>query len=126
MLDASLEVRSAVVYGSFIVILVFIPVFLLPGLAGAFFRPLALSYVIAILASLVIALTVTPALALMLMRGGRHRDAPLVTWLRSRYRRILPSLIGRPTQAVMILAAALALAAVAVPFLGEEFLPHHE
>ena len=63
MLDASLEVRSAVVYASLIVVLVFLPVFFLDGLAGAFFRPLALSYVLAILASLLVALTVTPALS---------------------------------------------------------------
>ena len=56
--DASVEVRSAVVYGSLIVVLVFIPVFLLEGLAGSFFRPLALSYVLAIAASLLVALIV--------------------------------------------------------------------
>ena len=123
-LDASLEVRSAVVYGSFIVIIVFIPVFMLPGLSGAFFQPLALSYVIAILASLVIALTVTPALALMLMRGDRHGDAPLVTWLKGIYRRILPSMLGRSARAVLILVLTLGLTIVALPFLGEEFLPN--
>ena len=63
VLDASMEVRSAVLYGSVIVVLVFVPVFMLEGLAGAFFRPLALSYVLAILASLLVALTITPALA---------------------------------------------------------------
>ena len=69
VLDASMEVRSAVLYGSLIVIVVFLPVFLLEGLAGAFFRPLALSYVLAIAASLVVALTITPALALVLLPG---------------------------------------------------------
>src|SRR6185503_1857743 len=62
--EASMEVRSAVLYGSLIVMLVFLPVFLLHGLAGAFFRPLALAYVLAIFASLAVALTVTPAMAL--------------------------------------------------------------
>jgi Cu/Ag efflux pump CusA len=57
VLNASLEVRSAVVYGSFIVVLVLLPVFFLPGLAGSFFRPLAFSYVLAILSSLFVALT---------------------------------------------------------------------
>src|SRR3954447_21330281 len=69
VLSASLEVRSAVVYASLIVILVFIPVFFLEGLAGSFFRPLALAYVLAIVASLLVALTVTPALSLMLLTG---------------------------------------------------------
>ena len=91
MLDASLEVRSAVVYGSLIVVLVFIPVFLLDGLAGSFFRPLALSYVLAILASLFVALTVTPAMSLLLLpKHAQAREAPAVRWLKARYRRILP------------------------------------
>ena len=61
VLNASLEVRSAIVFATFIVVLVFVPVFFLPGLSGAFFRPLAVSCVLAVLASLVVALTLTPA-----------------------------------------------------------------
>ena len=87
VLDASMEVRSAVLYGSLIVVVVFVPVFMLEGLAGAFFRPLALSYVLAILASLAVALTVTPALALLLL--PKHldvRESRLVGGLKARYR----------------------------------------
>ncbi|MEJ7811101.1 MAG: efflux RND transporter permease subunit [Gemmatimonadaceae bacterium] len=126
VLDASLEVRSAVVYASLIVALVFLPVFFLGGLAGSFFRPLATAYVIAILASLVVALVVTPALSLLLLPGAaaRHGEAPLVTWLKARYRRVLPRFVDDSRRAVTIIGAALLLAAVSVPFLGEEFLPH--
>ncbi len=67
VLDASMEVRSAVVYATIIVILAFLPVFFLEGLSGSFFRPLAASYILAILASLAVALTVTPAMSLMLL-----------------------------------------------------------
>ncbi len=67
VLQASLEVRSAVVYASLIVTLVFVPVLFLDGLAGSFFRPLAVTYILAIMASLLVALTVTPALSLMLL-----------------------------------------------------------
>ena len=126
VLDASLEVRSAVVFASLIVVLVFIPVFFLPGLTGTFFRPLAFSYVVAILASLGVALTVTPAMCLMLLPGApeRRRDAPLVRWLKRIYGSILPSLIGRPYAAISVLAVVFLLTGIAIPRLGEEFLPN--
>ncbi len=125
VLDASLEVRSAVVFGSLIVVLVFLPVFFLSGLSGAFFRPLALSYVLAIGASLLVALTLTPALALMLLpaRAREHGEAPLVTALKRRYRAALPPLLARPRAALGVIAAALGLAALVYPWLGQEFLP---
>ena len=63
ILEASLEVRSAIVYATLINVLAVVPVFFLQGLTGAFFQPLAFSYALAILASMVVALTVTPALA---------------------------------------------------------------
>jgi CzcA family heavy metal efflux pump len=125
VLDASLEVRSAVVYGSVIVVLVFLPVFLLDGLAGSFFRPLALSYVLAISASLLVALVVTPALALLLLPQAVHeRESPLVTWLKAGYRRLLPRLIAAPRRAIAIIAVSLIGTGLAYPLLGEEFLPH--
>src|SRR5438067_1156635 len=91
VLNASLEVRSAVVFASLIVILVFLPVFFLEGLSGSFFRPLALAYVLAIVASLLVALTVTPELSLMLLTGAaeRRRESPVVHWLKAGYRGIL-------------------------------------
>ena len=67
ILNASLEVRGPIVYATLIIVAAAVPVFLLQGLTGAFFRPLALSYTLAIVASLVVALTVTPALALILL-----------------------------------------------------------
>ena len=125
VLDASLEVRSAVVYGSLIVVLVFLPVFFLDGLAGSFFRPLALSYVLAIAASLLVALVVTPALSLMLLPQAIHdREAPLVTRLKAGYGRLLPRLVAAPRLALGIVAASILAAVVTFPFLGEEFLPH--
>ncbi len=126
VLDASLEVRSAVVFASLIVALVFMPVFFLDGLAGTFFRPLALSYVLAILASLIVALTVTPALCLLLLPGARERrqDAPLVRALKAGYRAVLPKLVHRPWPAMGILVAAFMVTAIALPKLGEEFLPN--
>jgi CzcA family heavy metal efflux pump len=125
VLDASLEVRSAVVYASLVVILVFVPVFFLEGLSGSFFRPLALAYVLAIVASLLVALTVTPALSLLLLTGAseRRRESPIVRILKAIYRAILPPLARRPGWAVAILVGAFAATAWAVTGLGEEFLP---
>ncbi len=125
VLDASLEVRSAVVYASAIVVLAFLPVFFLPGLAGTFFRPLALAYIAAIAASLLVALTVTPALCLTLLPAdpSAERKAPLAAWLGARYGRALPRIVAQPRRAVAVVAGLLTATALALPFLGQEFLP---
>ncbi len=122
---ASIEVRSAVVFASLIVILVFLPIFFLEGLSGSFFRPLALTYVLAILASLLVALTVTPALSLMLLPGAadRHAESPIVRMLKKPYRAILPALTRSPIWAILILIGAFAWTGYAVMGLGQEFLP---
>ena len=125
VLEASLEVRSAVVYASVIVVMTLIPVFFLEGLAGSFFRPLAASYVLAILASLGVALTVTPALSLILLPKAAQRtgDPPLTRFLKASYRRVLPPLL-KGSSWVTGLAILLVAGAVAVyPMLGEELLP---
>lgn len=125
VLDASLEVRSAVVVASLIVSLVFVPVLFLPGLAGAFFRPLALAYVLAVAASLAVALTVTPALSLLLLGGvpARASEPRFVTWLKFRYRRLLPFFLDHPRRTLAFLVLCLATGVALLPFLGEEFLP---
>ncbi|TPE41575.1 efflux RND transporter permease subunit [Pontibacter mangrovi] len=126
VLDASLEVRSAVIYGSMIVALVLLPVFMLPGLAGSFFQPLALSYIVAILVSLLIALTLTPALSLLLLPNAplREKEPPAAKWLKTKYRNFLPAVLAHPKRIVATLAITLGASAMVVPFLGEEFLPH--
>ncbi len=126
VLDASLEVRSAVVYASVIIVLVFVPVFFLPGLAGTFFQPLALSYILAITASLAVALTLTPALSLMLLKvkPGTHRDALLSRGMKAIYRGILPVFARSPWLAILILIAAFTGTGwVWHTQLKEEFLP---
>ncbi|MCK5943567.1 MAG: efflux RND transporter permease subunit [Planctomycetes bacterium] len=125
VLEASLEVRSAVVYGSLIVVLVFVPVFFLDGLAGSFFRPLALAYVLAIGASLVVALTVTPVLSLLLLPGRRVREhgSPMTRGLQALYGRILRPLLARPRIAVGFLVVSMLASGFGASRLGEEFLP---
>ncbi|WP_031497808.1 efflux RND transporter permease subunit [Bryobacter aggregatus] len=131
VLEASLEVRSAVVYATIIVVLVFLPVFFLDGLAGTFFRPLALSYILAVLASLAIALTVTPALCLLLLpkfgqTTGGHKETALVRGIKSVYRRLLPPLLARPKTIIVSLVCIFLTTGFAVTRLGEEFLPHFQ
>ena len=125
VLDASLEVRSSVVYASMIVVLVFLPVFFLGGLAGSFFRPLAMAYVSAIVASLLVALLVTPALSMLLLSkvGPEAHQTPVARWLDVRYARILPRLLEHPRRALVYLGFAFAATIAVLPFLGEEFLP---
>ncbi len=126
VLDASLEVRSAVVYATAIVVLAFLPVFFLQGLAGSFFRPLAASYIIAILASLVVAITVTPAMSLMLLPSSiahRHREGPLVLFLRGAYQAILVFLLKFRWATLSLSLLLFAAIASTIPWLGEELMP---
>ncbi|GDX92490.1 cation transporter [Planctomycetia bacterium] len=125
VLDASLEVRSAVVYASVIVVLTLIPVFFLDGLAGSFFRPLAASYVLAILASLAVALTVTPAMALILLPASSAVpcDAPLVRILKRIYGAVLPFFVRHAVLSAVIVLGFFTSAGLSVPYLGEELLP---
>lgn len=125
VLSASLEVRSAVVYASLIVVLVMLPVFFLTGLAGSFFRPLALAYVLSILASLAVALTVTPALSFILLRNTTrvHREGPLLRFLKGVYSGILPVFTSRPRIALCAVAAMVVGTGSLATRLGQEFLP---
>ncbi len=125
VVEASLEVRGSVVYATFVVALVFLPVLALSGVQGALFRPLALAYVFATLASLLVALTVTPALALLLLHRrteGSH-ESVVLRGLKTGYRRLLAVLLARPG-AVAAGTALIALGAVAtLPVFGVTFLP---
>lgn len=128
--DASREIRGSVVYATLIVCLVLLPVLLLGGVAGRIFSPLAQAYMLAIAASLLVALTVTPALcAVLLPRLATHDSQPtrIARALVNRYRRWLLHAVERP-RAVLGSAAVLGILALAVlPFLGGRFLPEfHE
>jgi CzcA family heavy metal efflux pump len=126
VLEASLEVRSPIVYATLIIVAAAIPVFLLQGLTGAFFRPLALSYTLAIVASMVVAMTLTPALTLILLRNTpiERRDSPLVRVLQRGYTGLLTHVVRRPrwTYAGVLLVTALGV--VLAPTLGQSLFPH--
>ncbi len=98
ILDASLEVRTPMAYATVLILLVITPIIFLQGLAGYFYQPLALTYALALGASLLVALTVTPALALVLLTRAplTRRESPPLHWLKRGYDRILPRLVIRP------------------------------
>jgi CzcA family heavy metal efflux pump len=125
VLSASLEVRSAVVFATFIVALIFLPVLTLTGLQGSFFAPLALSYILAIMASLLVALTVTPALAFLFFdKGVRNPGEPRVQhWLKTNYKRGLGFVTRWPRAIIAVVAVICVAAATRLPFFGGEFLP---
>ncbi len=124
VLNASLEVRSAVVYGSLIVALVLMPVFFLTGLAGSFFRPLAFSYILAIMSSLMVALILTPALSLILLpRASEKKETTVMIRLKSWYEKLLSRIVRYPKRLFIIISVVLLASLVSLPFLGEEFLP---
>ncbi len=125
VLDASMEVRTAVVYATFAVILVFIPVLTMSGLAGRLFGPLGVAYIFAILSSLVVALTLTPALSFMFLGGktADHADPVLVQKLKENYRRIL-LLVEKYPKAVIRTVLVFTLMGIGIlPFMKGEFLP---
>lgn len=125
ILEASLEVRSPIVYATLIIVAAAVPVFLLHGLTSAFFRPLAMSYTLAILASMGVALTVTPALTLILLRRApiERRDSPVVRALQRWYTALLGRIVARPRWAYVSFGLVILLGVAVVPRLGESFVP---
>jgi len=126
ILEASLEVRSAIIYATLIEVVALMPVFFMEGLSGAFFKPLAISYSLSILASMAVALTVTPALGYILLRNVtslEHRESPLVPWLKRGYEAVLARIIRKPSPA-FITVGVLTLAGILIwPRLGQSLLP---
>jgi CzcA family heavy metal efflux pump len=125
ILEASFEVRHAIIFSTLIEVAALLPVFVMEGLSGAFFRPLAMSYSIAIAASMVVALTVTPAMAFILLRNAplEHRESPLARSLQRGYDALLARIVRRPRTAYAAVAA-FALAGILIwPRLGHSLLP---
>jgi len=125
VLNSSLEVRSAIVYATLIDVVAIMPVFFMEGLTGAFFRPLAVSYALAVLASMLVALTVTPALSLILLHRAslERRQSPLVRWLQRGYVALLGRIIRSPRPAIAIVGVVVLLGVAVVPTLGQSLLP---
>jgi CzcA family heavy metal efflux pump len=121
---ASLEVRAPVVYATFVVVLVLAPMLFLSGLQGKFFAPLAASFMFATLASLGVALTVTPAASyLLLARSGPREEARWLMWLKGIHERILQRWTAHPRIVIAGSLIVMLLAAAALPFFGGQLMP---
>jgi len=125
VLEASLEVRQAIIHATLIDAVVLLPIFFMGGLSSAFFRPLAVSYGLAVLASMGVALTVTPVLCLMFLSRGslEHREQPLVRWLQGLYRPVLARIIRHPRPVFVATAVIIGGGIAIVPLLGESLFP---
>ena len=125
ILAASIEVRGAVVYASFIEIVALVPIFFLSSLTGSFFKPLAFTYALAVMVSLAVALISTPALSLILYSRGKveRHESPLAVRLRRGYERVLTPIVRRPLRAYAAVAALSLVGLAIVPRLGESLFP---
>jgi Cu/Ag efflux pump CusA len=124
---ASREIRRPIVNATMIIIVVFLPLFFLSGVEGRLLRPLGFAYVVSILASLLVSLTVTPALCAYLLPRARavieERESTLVRWLKARDSSTLDRVLAHPRQVLGGAVLALGLTLALAPFLGTAFLP---
>ena len=123
---ATLEVRSGIVIATVIVVLVLVPLFFLPGIEGRLMQPLAIAYIVAMLASMMVSVTVTPVMAYYLlpkMKNLHHGDTKAQVWVKARYAVLLQRVLHTPKAWVAAGAAAAVLAMAAVPFFPTTFLP---
>jgi CzcA family heavy metal efflux pump len=125
--DASREILGSIVNATLIIVVVFVPLFFLGGVEGRLLRPLGFAYGVAILASLVVAVTVTPVLCAALLPHSRavqeERESFVTRWLKARYAQILERVLDRPGSVLLGAGLALAGSLALLPFLGTSFLP---
>jgi HME family heavy-metal exporter len=123
---ATLEVRSAIVYATLIIVLVFVPLFVLTGIEGKLFAPLGVAYIVSILASMLVSVTLTPVLCYYLlpkMKRLEHDDSPVVKKLKQWDTGLLQWSFDHSKLVLGAGLLAVALAAAAVPFFARAFLP---
>jgi HME family heavy-metal exporter len=123
---ATMEVRSAILYATIIIVLVFLPLFALPGIEGRLFAPLGIAFIVSTLASLAVSVTLTPVLSFYLlpsMKSLDHGDTKLLLWLKSSYKNGLQRVLEIPRTAVIVAAVVVVAAAATVPFFPKTFLP---
>lgn len=123
ILEAVIMVAKPVVYGVGIIILVFLPLMTLEGMEGKMFAPLAYTIAIALTVSLLLALTLTPALCAYFLKGGHEEDTKPIRFLKKHYLRLLHLALGNGKVTVLAAIALLALSVALFPLLGKSFIP---
>jgi CzcA family heavy metal efflux pump len=125
ILEATMEVRTPILYATLIIVMAVVPVFFMEGLSGAFFKPLVLAYVLAMLASMVVAVTITPALSYIFLRNAplKSKGSPLVAWLVARYGALLEKVTRTPRLSYIAVAVVTVIGIGSWPLLGHSLLP---
>lgn len=125
--NASFEVRSSIIYATFIVAIVFIPLFFLNGIEGRFLMPLGLAYIVSLLASLITSLTLTPALASFLLPNAKfiqnEKESRFVVFLKNIDEKLLHITLKNPNRVIFFTSILFLLSIITLPFLGKDFLP---
>jgi len=127
--EATSEIMNSVVYATFIVAIVFLPIFFLPGLEGRIFAPLGIAYLGALICSLVVAVTVTPALCYLLIGNTKKalRESFIAHWLKKYYERLLHFTLHHVWPVVITALILVTVALAMIPFFGRSFMPEfHE
>ncbi len=127
MFDASREIRGPIINATLIIIVVFVPLFFLSGMEGQLLRPLGISYIVSIGASLMVALTITPAMCAYLLSRGKFLEKGgesfIIKWLKKAYKPVLDFAIKRPTTVIAVSSMVFFLSLTTLFFIGRSFLP---
>lgn len=124
ILEASARMRGTLLFATLLLALAILPVFTLSGVTGALYQPLAVSYLLAVLAAMVVALTLTPVLSLLLFSGINKSslESPIAIWLRSGYERLLARIVNLPLLAYAMIAVLVGLGLASIPSLRQDRL----
>ena len=126
IVNASMEVRHSIIYATLIVIIAFSPLLFLPGIAGRLFEPLGLAYIYALGASLLVALTITPALCAILLSRKKYldtKDSPLVSFLQKKYLDLINRIQRHPSGISFSVIFCVSLGLAMIPLFKMEFIP---
>ncbi len=124
--SASSEIRNSIVFATLIVVLVFVPLFYLSGIEGRLFIPLGVAYIVSLLASLLVSLTVTPVLCSLLLTKGKlieHEESRFIKWLKKIDRKLLERALDQPKTVIGVSLILFFSSLLLIPFMGKDFLP---